>query len=133
MDYEKKTKKTEILNGRMPGIRPRHIEAIKSIGKHRTEAEALEQLSYSKSYAKSGLIKRTQSWKTISEEMLPNDLLAKVNLGLLKHSNWQARNQGLDKAYKAKRIYTNGTEINIDTRPKEEIIESILRRIKGSR
>lgn len=65
--------------------------------------------------------------------MLPNDLLAKVNLGLLKHKSWQARSSGLDKAYKAKKIYTNGTEINIDTRSKDEVIESILRRLEGDR
>ena len=67
--------------------------------------------------------------------MLPNDLLAEVNLGLLKHKAWQARSSGLDKAYKAKKIYTNGVEItnNYDGKTKEELIESILRRISGNK
>ena len=131
MELKKKKTKETILNGVSPGIRPRHIEAVKNVGKGRTEAEVLEALNYSPSYAKSGRIKNTESWKKVSERMLPNELLAEVNLGLLKHKQWQARSSGLDKAYKAKKIYTNGTHIEIDTRPKEQIIEDVLRRIKG--
>lgn len=117
-----------------PGIRPRHIEALKNIGKSRTEAEAFESAGYSPSYAISGQIKKTKSWKAVSEEMLPNDLLAKVNVGLLKHKAWQARSSGLDKAYRAKHIYTNGTEINIGKyggKDKEALADEVARRITG--
>lgn len=88
---------------------------------------------YSKSYARSGRIKNTKSWKIVSEEMLPNDLLANVNLGLLKHKVWQARSSGLDKAYKAKHIYTNGVQVtnNFDGKTKEQLVESILRKLTG--
>lgn len=129
----KKEKKTKLLRGSMPGIRPRHIEAIRKLGKTGTEAELFESLGYKKSYAKNGDIKKTKSWKAISEEMLPNDLLAEVNQGLLKHKSWQARSSGLDKAYKAKKIYNNGIEITnkFAGYSKEEIIKSILRRIAG--
>ena len=135
MTYDKTKKTKTTLNGTQPGIRPRHITAQKNLGKYRTEAEALEALNYSKSYAKSGQIKSTESWKKVSERMLPNNLLAEVNLGLLKHKAWQARSSGLDKAYKAKKIYTNGVEItnNYDGKTKEELIESILRRISGNK
>lgn len=121
-----KGKKIGILKGTQLGIRPRHIEAIKNIGKYRTEAEGLEKLNYSKSYVKSGLIKRTKSWEIVSEEMLPNNLLARVNLGLLKHKEWQARSSGLDKAYRAKHIYTKETHIEIN--PVTEPIEVTRRR-----
>lgn len=98
-----------------------------------SEVRAFRKQKYSEAYIKSGKIKSTRSWKIVSEEKLPNDLLADVNLGLLKHRSWQARNQGLDKAYKAKKVYTNGTEINIDTRSKDEVVESIIRRLEGNR
>ena len=134
---KKKTKET-VLKGTQPGIRPRHIVGMKNLGKSRTEAEAFEKAGYKPSYAKSGEIKKTKSWKAVSEIMLPNDLLADRNVWLLNFKKlgfkgWQPVNAGLDKAYKAKRIYTDGTEINVDPRSREEIIQSILRRITGDR
>ena len=142
---DKKKAKT-VLNGLKPGIRPRHILAVKNVGKYGTEAKALEALNYSKSYARNGSIKNTKSWKAVSEEVLPNDLLAQVNLGLLKHKAWQARSSGLDKAYKAKKIYTDGStiEINKYTGVPDEVIrrrhlESAIRlttglaRVRGNR
>ena len=130
-----KNKKKSKINGARTGIRPRHITAMKNLGKSRTEAQALEKLNYSKSYAESGQIKKTKSWKAVAEEMLPNELLAEVNLGLLKHKSWQARSSGLDKAYKAKKIYTNGIEIK-DNRKygdlnKEQLAEEVARRAVG--
>ena len=88
---------------------------------------------YSDSYAKSGNIKKTESWKMVSERMLPNDLLAKVNVGLLKHKAWQARSSGLDKAYKAKHIYINGVAVfeGKDTRTHKQIAEEVATRIVG--
>ena len=65
--------------------------------------------------------------------MLPNDLLATVNLGLLKHKAWQARSSGLDKAYKAKKIYTNGNHIEIDIRDRRTLIENVRRRFERAR
>ena len=57
----------------------RQKKAIKNIGKYRTDAETLEKADYSPSYAKSGLIKRTQGWNELMDKYLPDKDLAKVH------------------------------------------------------
>lgn len=47
----------------------------------------------------------TKGWQELLEEYMPDSLLAKKNLELLKSKNWQAVNAGLDKAYKVKNKY----------------------------
>ena len=66
--------------------------ALKNIGKYRTEKEALVNANYSPSYAKSGLIKRTKTFKDLMEKYLPDTTLAKVHGEGLKAEKKQFRN-----------------------------------------
>jgi len=77
-----------------------------------SRAKAMRNESYSESYIDSGHITRTKSFKLLAEKMLPDELLLDRNVWLLKHKAWGAVASGLDKGYKAKHIYTNGTTIN---------------------
>ena len=100
-------------------IMPRHKRILQremsvNVGSDR-DAERKER--YKESYVKSGHLKNTKSWKTLSEKKLNNELLIETNLWLInlrrKGSKWwQAVNAGLDKAYKARKIYTNGHDDN---------------------
>lgn len=88
---------------------------------------------YSKAYLVSGKLQKTKTFQELAAKILPDELLTKVNLGLLKHREWQARNAGLDKAYKARKIYTDGTTIinRFSGKSKEELIEIILGSVGG--
>ena len=134
----KKKKKTEVLKKPVI-IRPRHKLAIQKILENGgSEKDTLKALGYSEKYIQSGKIKSTKSWKAISEEELSNELLIQKNKWLLDFDKygkryWQAVASGLDKAYKARKIYTNGTHIEIDARDRQTLIESVKRRFERAR
>ena len=83
--------KTDIVTGATPGIRPRHIRVMKNIGKYQREAKARKAAGYSESYSQSGHMKQTKSWKRVSDQMLPNELLANVNLWLINFRKYGFR------------------------------------------
>lgn len=76
------------------------------IGNKETLQKLMEDLGYSKSYAKSPIhLKETDSWQALLNEQIPDELLTKVHRGLLINKNWRARDAGLDKGYKLKNKY----------------------------
>jgi len=129
---EKTEKKKGLLKSKAK-MKLRHIAALKKVSTGASDKNAFKGLGYSASYIRSGKIKNTKSWKEVSEVILNNELLADVNMFLLNHKSWQAKNQGLDKAYKARKIYGNGIEITnkFSGKTKEELIEIILGGITG--
>jgi len=114
-------------------IRPRHSAAIKKMLENvGADKEAFEGLNYSESYIKSGRIKNTKSWKELAETVLPDQFLLERNRWLLTRKQWAAVAAGLDKAYRAKKIYTNGVEIHnkYSGKTREELEELVARRVK---
>ena len=73
---------------------------------------AMKELGYSENYALNpDQVKETDSWQKLMEEQIPDELLAQVHHGLLKHKEWRARDAGLDKAFKLKKRYDNALKI----------------------
>lgn len=76
--------------------------------------DILRQSGYSESVATHPkVVTESQGWIELLEQYLPDDLLLKKNLFLLKNKNWQAVNAGLDKAYKIKGKYKDKMDVNI--------------------
>jgi hypothetical protein len=69
-------------------IRPRHKIVLKKISenlrKGMTYEQARKEAGYSDSYAHSGHLSETDSWKELMQQYLSDELVAKVHNGLLK-------------------------------------------------
>ena len=73
----------------------------------------MKSVGYSDSYATSPTqLKQTDAWQKLMQEQIPDDLLAGVHHGLLKHKDWRARDSGLEKAYKLKKRYGDTTIVH---------------------
>jgi hypothetical protein len=101
------------------GVTTRHKKAAKNIGKYRTEAEALLMSDYSKSYAKSGNIKKTKGWQELMDEALPDEELLRVHKEGLRATkdnepDFKVRREYLSEAYKTKGKYAAEKHITLD-------------------
>ena len=107
-DNQQRTKKGVLK--KMPRIKVEHRLLLQSISdgirSGKTEGEIMRELGYSESYSKSpNHLKDTNSWQRLLNEQIPDDLLTKTLRGLITHTQWRARDAGLDKALKIKKKY----------------------------
>ena len=109
MNNNQQTTKREVSR-KMPRIKVKHRLLLQSISdgirSGKTEGEIMKGLGYSESYSKSpNHLKDTISWQELLNEQIPDDLLTKTLRGLITHTQWRARDAGLDKALKIKKKY----------------------------
>ena len=75
--------------------------------------EAMREAGYSKAYSLNpNHLKVTNAWQELMQQQIPDELLATVHHGLLKHKDWRARDSGLEKGYKLKKRYGDTTIIH---------------------
>lgn len=109
-------------------IRPKHREVFKKMGENvgLSRQAAMEQLEYSKEYARNGNIAETDSWQELIKQELPDTKLLKRHNELLDkreivkefsheqgeyiekvtdQPETQAVSKGLDMAYRLRRKY----------------------------
>lgn len=115
-------------------VTSRHKKAAKNIGKYRTEAEALVKADYSKSYAKSGLIKYTAGWQELVDKNLnKGKLLKALNEGLEANKpipdgeGWwpdhMARHKFMDSGIKIISGYAPEKHVNLNVELSPEVKE----------
>jgi hypothetical protein len=116
---KKKTKKRKNVN-KIKGVpildRHRSVlnEMLANIRKPKKERKTQEQIllehGYSAGYAKMpSVLRNTNSFQALFDKEIPESLLVKTHKGLIKHSNWRARDAALDKAYKIGKRYGDVT------------------------
>lgn len=126
-------------------------KAIKNIGNSRTEEEALVKAGFTKSYARSGQIKKTKGWQEIMEKNLPDKLLMEKHRELLEvpkkirhfkkgeledeyeELDSAAISKGLDMAYKLKGRYAPEKSVNLNLnvdKPNPEV-EELAEKLNG--
>ncbi len=94
----------------MPRIKVEHQLLLQSISdgirSGKTQGEIMRELGYSESYSKSpNHLKDTNSWQELLSEQIPDALLTKTLRELITHTQWRARDAGLEKALKIKKKY----------------------------
>ena len=118
-------------------IRPKHREVLKKMGENvgLSRQAAMEQLEYSKEYARNGNITETDSWQELMDKHIPDSLLAKRHKELLNkrevvkefsheqgeylqkvidQPDTNAVKAGLDMGYKLKGKYAAEKHINLN-------------------
>ena len=109
MNEQKSKKKLPTLPNtrqRTPSLRSRKALSYFLVNRGKSVKKAMLAAGFSDAYAKNPKqLFNTKSWQEMTHEEMSDQLLVKVNVGLLNHKNWHAQDAGLDKAYKVRGKY----------------------------
>lgn len=107
------------------------VVKILSENPRKSVSGAMREAGYSsRSAEKPQELTGSKGWKELMAEALPDVILFQVHRGLLKNSNWRARDAGLEKAYRLKGLYAPA-RMRVEADPLDDVpLDELLRRIE---
>jgi len=83
----------------------RQEKILEGVSKGKSLTQAQIDAGIGPSYARTGRIKTTKTWKALMEKHFPDSKLAKKVDELIEHEEWRATDAGLNHAFKLKGKY----------------------------